>query len=145
MTLAVLCDTSVFVAGTLRGHVHHARTLPLLDSITAGTIKGVMASHSLAECYASLTSIPPPMNPAETREILQKNLMSFFKILELSQQDYQNAIDRVVEKHLRSGAIYDALIFQSAVKGKVDKLVTWNLKHFVRLGDEIQVVTPETF
>ena len=111
MTLAVLCDTSVFVAGTLRGHVHHARTLPLLDSITAGTIKGVMASHSLAECYASLTSIPPPMNPAETREILQKNLMSFFKILELSQQDYQNAIDRVVEKHLRSGAIYDALIF----------------------------------
>ena len=53
-------------------------------------------------------------------------------------------ITRVSSLNLVSGAIFDALIGQAALKASADQLLTFNPKHFSRLGEDITriVVTP---
>ncbi len=53
-------------------------------------------------------------------------------------------IARVSKLNLVSGAIFDALIAQAALKANADQLLTFNAKHFSRLGEDIAsiVVTP---
>lgn len=126
-------------------HPHHQPSFDWILKVRKKTIKGFISSHSLAECFSILTVLPviPPIPPLNAKDIIRENVSSFFKIIELTSQDYQRAMDRVAEKGLKSGAIYDALIFESAIKAKADLLITWNLKDFQRLSSGgIQISTP---
>lgn len=112
-----------------------------------GKVKGLVTQHSLAECFSSFTRIPnlPPVSPAQAREMIRTNIIASFEVVPLTVEDYLSAVDRVAEKDLLGGVVYDALVFQAALKKKATHLVTWNQKHFERLsGREIQIVTPET-
>ena len=51
--MVVLCDTSALVPSFFKGHIHHSRTFPVFQKITGGKIVGVVAQHSLAECFSS--------------------------------------------------------------------------------------------
>lgn len=54
------------------------------------------------------------------------------------------ALNRVAERGLRGGIVYDSLHLQAALKKKVDLLVTLNVKDFERLIEpgEIEIVNP---
>jgi len=144
--MIVLCDTSVLVPSFFRSHVHHSLTFPLIQKVLDKKISGVIAQHSLAECYTSFTRVPnlPPVTASQARQMIRDNVIGFFKVIALDLDDYEAAIDRVAEKNLPGGAIYDAIIWRAAIKRRVDRLVTWNLRHFQRLSDgELEIVTPD--
>lgn len=73
--------------------------------------------------------------PHRTLELIRLNLLSHFDIVELTRRGYQEALVRVAGMGFRSGAIYDALIWQAAVKKKVQSFYTWNLGDFRRFAD----------
>lgn len=148
MAPVVLCDTSVLVAGMVEQHVHHSETLPIIEGILKGRFKGLISAHSLAECYSVLTTLRdlPPMPPSQAREVVEKNLLEAFQVIGLSVEDYRRALRLVSEPGLRGAAIYDALILQAALRGKVSVIITWDKRDFTRLaGGEIRVETPASF
>ena len=46
-------------------------------------------------------------------------------------------IENMVNLGFTGGAIYDSLIAHAAIKMEIDKILTLNPKHFIRLGDRI--------
>lgn len=73
-----------------------------------------------------------------------EDTLKHFEIIELGASDYNAVIARVSNLNLVGGAIFDALIAQAALKVKADQLLTFNAKHFSRLGEDVAgiVVTP---
>ncbi len=141
----ILPDTSVLTAAMISSHVHHERSVSTLQKIRKGDVKGAVSAHSLAECYANLTAYPmsPRILPEDAEKMIEENLTRWFTVVELTAMDYRAAIRRVRERNLRSGAIYDALILQAALKKKAEALYTWNVEDFERLaGKELPILRP---
>jgi predicted nucleic acid-binding protein len=57
-------------------------------------------------------------------------------ILTLSAADYQVAIDKVASLGLWSGVIYDALLTTAAQNAGIERLYTFNMKHFLQVWPE---------
>jgi uncharacterized integral membrane protein len=76
---------------------------------------------------------------AERRDTLWvlSSYLSQFGAVPLDQHDYWLVIERVSGLSLPAGGIYDALHAQAALKSIADQLLTFNAKHFVRLGDDV--------
>ncbi|MGH7940618.1 MAG: hypothetical protein ACREFR_06055 [Limisphaerales bacterium] len=73
----------------------------------------------MAECFNSLT-YRPGLPPREAREAMGKNLKRF-RFVMLDGQDYQAAIDRVIEQGMTGDKIYGALHVRGAIKDKAEK------------------------
>ncbi|HDH87226.1 MAG: hypothetical protein DRG35_02195 [Deltaproteobacteria bacterium] len=56
--MKTLFDTSVLVAAIVEPHSMHTRALPWLQRAKAGEIDFLAASHTLAELYAVLATLP---------------------------------------------------------------------------------------
>ena len=56
--MRVLFDTSALVAAIVEGHPQHDRAFPWLDKARKGALTYFVASHSLAELYAVLSTYP---------------------------------------------------------------------------------------
>jgi predicted nucleic acid-binding protein len=135
----VLFDTNILVAALSEAHDMYHLCKPWLDQVEIDrTIEGFFATHSLAETYSILTRMPPPyrVSPANVDRLLSENLTQFTRI-SLTEEDYATVIKKVVRLNISGGGIYDALIAQAALKADVDALLTFNSKHFVRLGTEV--------
>ncbi|MBI2981281.1 MAG: PIN domain-containing protein, partial [Deltaproteobacteria bacterium] len=139
-------DTSVLTSAMISTHLHHEMSLRHLQRIQRKEVKGAISTHSLAECYANLTAYPisPRILPEIAERLIQENILSLFTVVELSTNDYRSAIERVRLRGLRSGAIFDALILQAAIKKKAEALLTWNTEDFTRLipDGEIEILKP---
>lgn len=59
------------------------------------------------------------------------------EVITLTQKDYIEAIDHLVEQSLTGGVTYDALIMWVAHKSEVDRVVTLNPKDFKRVLREL--------
>ena len=143
----LLIDTNVIVASMVAGHAQHIPSLACIRILLKEKTKSLMSCHSLAECFSSLTSMPleNPVTPSQAREIIEENVLNLFEVVELSAQDYREAIRRVAGLNLKSGLIFDALIFQAALKKKASCVVTWNSKDFARISQgELPIVTPDS-
>jgi predicted nucleic acid-binding protein len=133
-----LFDTSVLVASFWVDHPKHRGSIFWLEQVKSGKIEGVISSHTLAEIYAVLTSLPvrPRISPTLAQQMSQENLARF-EVISLTPEDYQMVVTQMVNLNLTGGAIYDALIAQAALIAKVAQLLTLNPNHFTRLGEEI--------
>src|SRR5690348_7915008 len=141
-----LFDTSVLVTAFWVNHPIHSACLHWLKQAKTGSIQGVIVNHTLAELYATLTALPinHRLSPQVIHQLITENLKSF-EVIPLSVDDYYQVINQMVNLNLTSGAIYDALIAQVAIKVNIDRLLTLNPKHFNRFGDKIaQLVTVPT-
>ena len=139
-------DTSVLVAATIQQHPCHRASQRFVEKGLSGSERHSLATHGLAELYSSLSAIPgsPRLTPADVLEILTKSVMPNLTIIPLETADYQRALERAASRNLPSGAIYDALHVQAALKAKAEALVTWNVDDFRRLaGPELTVMIPE--
>ncbi|QQR80669.1 MAG: PIN domain-containing protein [Deltaproteobacteria bacterium] len=137
-----LCDTSVIVAATIEEHEHHQRSLRLMDTMPRKQ-RAFLASHSLSEAYATLTSAAYKLSPQTLEEDFLKRISSHFTFVALSHTDYLRAFKRVASGGFVSGIIYDALILECALKVKAEILYTWNSKHFLRFQEPgIKILSP---
>jgi len=136
--MKTLFDTSVLVAATVEPHPMHTRALPWLQRAKAGEIDFVVASHTLAELYAVLTTLPlkPRISPLTAWRLVHDNIETSAKIISLSPSDYKDTIKHMSELGLTGGIIYDALIVKAAQKSGVERLLTFNADDFIRLWTE---------
>lgn len=119
----------------VEGHPAHVQGLAWLKRVRRGPDKGLVAAHSLAELYAILTTLPvhPPISPSDARRLIQHNIIGFLEIVFLSDEDYIQVIEHLVQQGIVGGATYDALILRAAEKAEVDLVVTLNEKDFRRI------------
>ncbi len=129
-------DTSVLVAAVLEEHEHHERSF--LGLSKANRSSGFCAAHNLAEVYATLTRYPGKQCLSAEQALLALGAFeSRLTIVALEASEYSTGIRRFAAIGITGGTIYDALIAACALKAKVDVLYTWNLGHFLLLGDEV--------
>lgn len=144
--MKTLFDTSVLVAAVVEPHPMHTRALPWLQRAKTGTIDFFVASHTLAELYAVLTTLPlkPKISPLTAWRLVHDNVETSATIISLSASDYRDTIKHMSELGLTGGIIYDALIVKAAQKSGVERLLTFNIDDFIRLwpGGESVIYIP---
>ena len=140
--MKVLFDTSVLVAAIVQPHPMHSRALPWLKRAKAGDGEYVVASHTLAELYAVLTTLPvvPRISPGLAWRLIREDVERTVMVVALSAADYRITIRRVVELGLTGGVLYDALLVRVAQKARVQRLLTFNLEDFKRVWPEGEAV-----
>ena len=74
--MRTLFDTSVLVAACIEGHPKHERALPWLSKAKAQEFEFVVSSHTLAELYAVLTTLP--VKPRISPNVSWRSLLSPF-------------------------------------------------------------------
>ncbi len=144
--MKVLLDTSVLVAAMVEAHPGHLRALPWLQQTKQGKITAIVVSHTLAELYSVLTSLPlqPRISPSTAWHLIKENILSTVEVVNLSQEDYKAVLEHLSQQNLAGGATYDALIAHAASKAGVDQLVTFNEKDFRKVYPSLSrmVVVP---
>jgi len=130
----VLADTSVLVAAMVESHPAHDRAFPWLLRAKQGKLDLLVATHTLAETYAVLSTLPvqPRISPDTARRLIRDDIESVGTIVELRRGDYRRVLDNMSALGLSGGVVYDALAAFAAEKSKVDKLLTLNARDFRR-------------
>ena len=138
----VLFDTSVLVAAIVQPHPMHSRALSWLKQAKAGELRYLIASHTLAELYAVLTTLPvtPRISPATAWRLIRENVETAATVIPLTPTDYRLVLKRLAELGVSGGVIYDALIARAAQKAQVDRLLTLNPDDFARVWPEGEAV-----
>lgn len=140
-----LLDSSVLIAAFLEPHPMHTKALPWLSKAKAGKIDWVVASHSIAEVYSVLTTLPltPKLLPSTAWRLIEENIPKQV-IKSLTSSDYVSIIKEIAELGLKGGIVYDALIAKIAQKSKADKILTFNVTDFKRVWPqgEKYIMTP---
>ena len=133
--MRVMFDTSVLVAGHVPIHVDYESAREWLDAARRGTFKMMLAAHTFAEIYSTLTRMPirPRIQPAAVTEMLESNILPFATVHSLVPDDYVAVVRQLAADGLIGGIVYDALGVKAAQLAQADRLLTFNLKHFRRL------------
>jgi predicted nucleic acid-binding protein len=133
--MRVLLDTSVLVAAVVQAHPMHGRALPWLVRGRRGEFQLVVASHTLAEMYAVLTTLPvkPRISPNTAWQLICENVVRRARVVALAAADYRATIKQLAGGGLAGGVVYDALIARAAQKAGVDRLLTLDADDFERV------------
>src|SRR6185295_2247995 len=114
-------------------HQHHEASLDSFLRFQRN--QGCCGAHSLAEVYSSLTRMPGSHRiSGEQAMLFLDEIRQRLTVVALDDEEYFEAIERFAGLGLVGGAIYDALLAYCAVKAKAEILLTWNVKHYERLG-----------
>ena len=144
--MKTLFDTSIIIAALVESHPKHEIAFPWLKQAKTKTFELVLASHTLAELYAVLSTLPikPRISPAVVWRLIQENIEVVSKIISLTSSEYSAVIKRLSASGLKGGIVYDALIAKVAQKAGVKRLLTFNSDHFKRVWPEGEnvIVTP---
>jgi len=144
--MKVLFDTSVLVASLVQSHPQHGRALPWLRRGKTGECDMYVSSHTLAELYAVLTTLPvsPRITSGISWRLIHENIEPSATIVSLSSSDYIRTVKLISEMGLSGGIIYDALIVSAALKSRADRLLTLNYEDFKRiwLEDSGRITVP---
>lgn len=138
-------DSSVIVAGVLSWHEQHQRASAALVALLKRTGKIVVPLHSLVEAYAVITRLPPPhrLSPENALAILQEPFRSRSVSVGLDGEEGWDLIGELARLSIAGGTSYDGLIMACARKGGAQRILTFNSRHFERLGVEgIEIVVP---
>jgi predicted nucleic acid-binding protein len=136
--MKILFDTSVIIAAIVEPHPLHPIAFPWLKRAKSREFDLFVASHTLAELYAVLTTLPirPKIAPGVARQLIHNNIEAVARIVSLSASDYRSVVKRMGELELSGGIIYDALIAKAAERSRVDRIVTFNIDDFKRVWPE---------
>jgi predicted nucleic acid-binding protein len=128
-------DSSVIIAGLITKHPKYSVASPWLEKAIAKKIKWAVAPHSLAECYAVLSTLPvsPRIDAHTARRLIAENIEPTAKIVSLTAREYLDTISEASLHGFAGGIIYDAVILKAAHSCKASQLLTLNGKDFLRL------------
>lgn len=139
-------DTSVLVAAFVPAHPRHERSFDRVRRAISGEYQLVTSTHTLAEVYAVLTTLPlsPRISPAAAARIIHEDLEGNVVLQPLSVSDYQEVVRHLGDAGLAGGVIYDALAFRAAMLADAEVIFTLNPKDFRRAwpGSGIRVEEP---
>lgn len=95
----------------------------------------IVSSHTLAELYAVLTTLPvsPRITPDAAWSLIQENILGNAEIPALSASDYKAVLRKLKEGGFSGGIVYDALVCSAAIKARAETLLTLNGADFRRL------------
>ena len=129
-------DTSVLVAASVKDHSHYVQASDLVAAIRAGTIRGCISTHGLAELYSVLTRAPfnPRIHPADAGRILEDNILSCFELIALSVDDYKSVLRSCVGNGLIGAVVFDLLHLHAAQRAGCDRIYTFNVRDFRALA-----------
>jgi predicted nucleic acid-binding protein len=132
----VYFDTSVLIAAVVGSHPSHVQASAALKAVNEKQIQAFASTHGLAEMYAVLTRLPlkPAIYPAEAWQIVTRNVLPHFRVIDLNTDDYRSALQLSAESGWLGGRFYDVLHIVAAQKSECDSLYTYNLKHFQELA-----------
>lgn len=130
--MKVFLDTNVLVSAVIKQHVFHNRSFALLERVLDQKDDGVISAHSLAEMYSVLTKLQVPYRhtPEQALLSIEENVSKPFKTVSLSGNEYATLLREAAGSRIQGGTIFDALLLKCAAKAEVDRIYTWNLKHF---------------
>jgi predicted nucleic acid-binding protein len=133
--MKTLFDTSLIIAALIESHSMHLRAFPWLKRAKAKDFELVVAAHTIAELYAVLSTLPikPRISPFVAWKLIHENIVTISKIVSLTPVEYRSVIKQLSEFGLVGGITYDALIAKVAQKSKVERLLTLNIEHFIRV------------
>jgi len=137
-------DTSVLVATFYADHEHHSPSIDLF--LRFGKANACCGAHSLAEVYATLTSMPAPRRVSGHEALLfLGDIRENLALVALDEQEYFQVVAASAAANIVGGAIYDAILGQCALKADAEAIYTWNTKDFLRLSPAIatRVKTPD--
>ncbi len=136
--MKVLLDTSVLVAALVEPHPEHLRALPWLTRPKSKSGELVISSHSIAEVYAVLSTLPvsPRISPGLAWRLIHESIEPNVSIVSLTSSEYMATVKRLSDLGLSGGAVYDALIVKAAQKSGADRIVTFNMNDFRRVWPE---------
>lgn len=143
--MRVLFDTSVLITAVVTELPRHAPAFTCFKAFTGGEHEGCCTTHTLAECYATLTALPLSrrIRPAEAARLIDETIVERLVVFDLDTDAYRRSVRRVAELSLASGVIYDALHLAAAEHHRCVRLYTYNEKHFRRLvPDGVSVMAP---
>lgn len=145
--MKALFDSSVLITAVVDQLPNHAAALACYRRFRGhgGRDAGFCTTHALAECYATLTALPlsPRVQPAEAARLVRENFLADLTVVELVAADYDAALTRAERLGLSSGIVYDAIHLAAAERKRCDRLYTFNLGDFQRLGaSPVAIMSP---
>lgn len=116
----------------------HNRAVPWLKKAKANEFELFAASHTIAELYAVLTTLPvsPRITPGLAWRLIHESVEPIATVVSLSSSDYLTIIKRMSDLGFSGGSVYDALLVKSAQKSEVDRILTFNVNDFKRIWPE---------
>jgi predicted nucleic acid-binding protein len=136
--MKALLDTSVLVAALVEPHPEHQRALPWLTKVKSKSTEPVISSHTIAELYAVLSTLPvsPRISPGLAWRLIHESIEPHVSIVSLTSSEYIATVKHMSDMGLSGGAVYDALIAKAAQKSGADRIVTFNVNDFKRVWPE---------
>lgn len=134
--MKVFLDTNVLVAACVDQHEHHARALPLMESVHKGMVQGFVSAHSLLETHAILTRLPrsPRISPSQAATLVHENVVKHFTVVALTAREYGELAARLGRNSVVGGQAYDVLHLECAEKCGAERIYTFNVSHFAGLA-----------
>ena len=90
--MKILFDTSVIIAGLVESHPMHQKAFPWLKRAKSNEFELIVASHTIAELYAVLSTLPikPRITPLIARKLINENIEPNSKIISLTPGEYKS-------------------------------------------------------
>lgn len=141
--MRTLIDTSCMVSALCSWHEHHEATRAEIERSVRGD-SFLVAAPSLIEAYAVLTRLPAPHRiSAQDAWILLDANWGEGEVIALTTTEYWRVLRDCQTEGITGGPAYDAVIAACARKGRVDRILTWNEKHFSRYQGSLAVEAPK--
>lgn len=135
--MRALLDTSVLVAALVEAHPRHEQAFPVLGQARDAEIEALIATHSVAETYAVLSSMPtsPRITPSAAWALIEHSVLPFVQTVELGAAVVRQVVERLSRRGLSGGVVYDALIAAAAKHGGAQCIFTLNPHDFRRVAE----------
>ena len=119
----------------VKEEIHHERAVESL----AESRDGFTCNHALSEVFATLTGgrLNLQLSPVEASDVIENNIVSRLAIVDLTVADYRKAIADCEAVGARGGGIFDMLHLQAARRGKAQRILTINVRHFQAFAPDL--------
>ncbi len=132
-------DTNVLVAACIADHEHHARALPVVQTVHTGKAEGFVSAHSLLEAHAILTRLPrvPRISSMQAARLIADNIVKHFSVVALTGNEYSQLSWKLGQNNVVGGKAYDVLHLTCAEKCGADRIYTFNVRDFTQLAGQL--------
>ncbi len=144
--MAAALDSSVLIAGLLPWHEHHDRARAVLRNLLLDPrhdARAILPVHALIETYSVLTRLPAPyrLQASSAFELIEGLVRGRLELAQLEADAVWPLLERLRDDEVIGGAVYDALIVETARAAGADHLVTLNRSDFDRVAPSALAVT----
>src|SRR5712692_586594 len=127
-------DSNCIIAALSGWHAHYDRAARAIGGRLAGGDTMIVAAPALMEAYSVLTRFPRPyqLSPAAAIGLLDGFMDNVAETAALDADAYLRLVQSAAQRAIAGGGIYDAVIGACALAARVDAILTFNERQFLR-------------